>query len=245
MLADWLVSQGARAPVFPLLEIEARPAHAIRSTFDFADLAAADAVVFVSANAAEHGLHMIAAEGGLPTRTMVFAIGEATAAKLTSGGVSGVIAPSLGNDSEALLALPGFHSVSDRRFVIVRGISGGGGRRALQETLAARGARVSILECYERRALMLAPDVRHRFVDAIDKGEIDAISVLSVETLESLVANVKTAQRLDECMMLVPHRRVAEAARQMGLPRSAVVPMSGDALLRALIELKPEILQAP
>jgi uroporphyrinogen-III synthase len=80
---------------------------------------------------------------------------------------------------------------------------------------------------------------------ALSERKIHAFSVLSVETLQSLVLNLadaNMAKGLRECMMLVPHPRVAEAAREIGFTRVSVVPMGGEPLHAALLRLKPALL---
>jgi uroporphyrinogen-III synthase len=115
----------------------------------------------------------------------------------------------------------------------------------LQTTLGARGARVVMLECYARRPIHANDESQARLKQAMLQQKIHAISVLSVETLESLVVNLAdtdVAYGARECMMLVPHPRVADAARKMGFARVSVVPMGGEALHAALLKLKPALL---
>lgn len=246
--AQWLAAQGAGVQLYPLLEIEAHPDALLDKTFDRSAVDRADGIIFVSANAAEFGLRAIMARGGLPKQAVIYAIGDATAARLKAAGIQDLITPSSGSDSEALLALPGFHSVAGKHFLVVRGVSEGGGRKTLAETLQSRRATVSALECYERRNLTLTSEVRNQFLGAIARHEIHAISVLSVETLDSLVANLDTkaanagwAPSTGDCMILVPHVRVANAARKLGLTKVEVVPMRGEPLLDALVKLKKKM----
>jgi uroporphyrinogen-III synthase len=246
--AQWLVTQGAHVLLYPLLEIEGHTDAMLDATFDRGAVDGADGIIFVSANAAEFGLRAIMARGGMPARATVYAIGDATAARLKAGGTQEVITPSSGSDSEALLALPGFHSVAGKKFLVVRGVSESGGRKTLTETLQARRAVVATLECYERRNLTLSSEARSEFLNAIARHEIHAISVLSVETLDSLVANLDTkaanagwAPSTGDCMILVPHVRVANAARKLGLTKVEVVPMRGEPLLDALVKLKKKM----
>lgn len=243
--AKWLESFGARAILFPVIEINPLPDATINAHFSHRDLATANAIIFVSANAAEYGVAAIEARGGFPAGATVFAIGNATAEKLHGAGVVEVTMPTAGNDSESLLLLPALQDTENKNIVIVRGISEAGGRAHLQATLTARGARVVMLECYSRRAIHASDDVQARIKEAMLQQKIHAISVLSVETLDSLVANLAdtdVAYAARECMMLVPHPRVADAARKMGFPKVAVVPMGGEALHAALLKLKPTLL---
>jgi uroporphyrinogen-III synthase len=243
--AAWLESFGARVMLFPVLEIEPLPDTTIDAKFARRDLETANAIIFVSANAAEHGVAAIQARGGFPVGATIFAIGKATAEKLGLVGLVNVQLPESGNDSEALLALPELQSVRGQNIVIVRGVSEAGGRAHLQTTLRERGAHVAMLECYVRRAVHANDESRTRLQEALLHHEVHAISVLSVETLESLftnLANGNVASGLHECMMLVPHPRVAEAALKMGFTNVSVVPMGGEPLHAALLKLKPALL---
>ncbi len=245
--ATWFESFGARAISFPVLEIEPLPDVIIDEHFSRRDLSEAHAIIFVSANAAEHGVLAIESRGGFPAGAVIFAIGNATAAKLQNQGLANIQSPQHGNDSEALLALPQLQNVQGQKIVIVRGISESGGRTHLKQTLKTRGASVSMLECYVRRSILVDEALRSELRAALSERKIHAFSVLSVETLQSLVTNltdVKTAKDLSECMMLVPHPRVAEAALDIGFTRVSVVPMGGEPLHAALLSLKPVLLSS-
>jgi uroporphyrinogen-III synthase len=243
--AAWFESLGARVILFPVLAIEPIPDATIDENFVRHDLATANAIIFVSANAAEYGVAAIQTRGGFSNETTIFAIGKATTEKLGTAGLVNVQLPDAGNDSEALLALPALQNVQGQNIVIVRGISEAGGRAHLQVTLRARGAHVAMLECYIRRAVQVDDESRSRLKEALLHHKVHAISVLSVETLESLIANLaneNVAKGLHECMMLVPHPRVADAARKLGFAKVSVVPMGGEALHGALLNLKPALL---
>lgn len=243
--AAWFESLGARVILFPVLAIEPIPDATIDENFVRHDLATANAIIFVSANAAEYGVAAIQTRGGFSNEATIFAIGKATAEKLGAAGLINVQLPESGNDSEALLALPALENVRGQKIVIVRGISEAGGRAHLQVTLRARGAQVVMLECYVRRSIRADDESRSRLREALLQHKIHAISVLSVETLDSLIANLANesgAEGLHECMMLVPHPRVAEAALKMGFAKVSVVPMGGEPLHAALLQLKPALL---
>jgi uroporphyrinogen-III synthase len=243
--AAWFESFGARVMTFPVLEIEPLPDAIIDEHFSPRDLSAANAIIFVSANAAEHGVTAIDRRGGFPRGAAIFAIGSATATRLQDYGLVNIQSPAHGNDSEALLALPQLQNVQGQKIVIVRGISESGGRTHLKQTLRTRGASVSMLECYVRRSILAGDALRAELKAALKDRKIHAFSVLSVETLQSLVLNLtdaNMAEGLSECMILVPHPRVAEAAREIGFTRVSVVPMGGEPLHAALLSLKPALL---
>jgi uroporphyrinogen-III synthase len=234
--AQWLETHGARALRFPVLAIEARtPALAAET------LAHADAFIFVSANAAEFGLpHLPALRDG-SSAAKVYAIGRATGSALHRAGVQQIVAPEGDGDSEALLARPELAAVSGQTIVLVRGESESGGRALLAQTLAARGAKVFPFDCYWRRPVQASEASRRDMRDHLARNDVHAFFALSVETLDSLIANLPTLAHA-RVAMLVPHRRVAEAARSREFPIVHIVPAGGDELIARLSELKSELM---
>lgn len=212
-----LIAQAGGEPVrYPAIEIRdpedaagARAALGRVQEFDFA--------VFVSPTAVRKAFELLA--GSWPQRTRAAALGAGTRRELEARGVSAVIAPHEGADSEALLALAPLRQVAGARVLILRGE---GGREVLGETLAARGAQVSSIACYRR----VRPER-----GAAPEGKLDAVCANSGESVANLAALLGHA-RLRETPLFVPHERVARLAREMGF--SAVqVAGSGDAQVLA------------
>jgi len=228
-LAAALASAGARPFVFPALAIEPLP----ESRSLAADLDACDLAIFVSANAVEHGLALIRAQGARPLRAPVAAIGEATARALRNSGFGTVISPTGRHDSESLLALDELKSVDGRKILIFRGQ---GGRELLREALESRGAQVTYVECYRRTrpAADAAPLLR-----AWTRGEIQAVSVLSAETLENFVAMIgpEGEAHLSHTALVVPHEAIA--TRPLARRFARVIVSSLDAgMVHALASLQ-------
>jgi uroporphyrinogen-III synthase len=149
-------------------------------------MAASDIVVFVSANAVEHGYDFLRQRG--TSAKQIVPIGRATMKALADAGCKEVHDPGEHSSSEDLLAQPVLENVSGRRVCIVRGR---GGRELLKDTLMARGARVSYLECY-RRALPGQPDI-----GALDRA---------LAAPASLVVTSTSASGLDNLLALAPPR---------------------------------------
>ena len=226
-LAALIREHGGNPILFPVIEIRdvddtAALDDIIRRLDDF------DLAVFVSPNAAAKGWAAIHSRRALPSKLAIATIGRASARELRRLGVSAVIAPSAGADSESLLALPELQAVAGKRIVIFRGV---GGREKLRETLEARGARVEYAECY-RRARSSADAAS--LIAAWDRGEIAALVATSSEGLRNLADLVGPAAhaRLAGTPLFVPHPRIAATAHALGLDQ-VVVTGSGDEAIAA------------
>ncbi|MFN3544234.1 MAG: uroporphyrinogen-III synthase [Thiobacillus sp.] len=223
-LVQAIRAAGGEAVEFPALAIEPVPTEMLAGPL--AQLARADIVIFISPNAAEFGMRAI---GALPPVAAVFAVGPGTARALAVHGVRAVTPA--GQDSEALLALPALQQVSGKCVVIVRGV---GGRPLLAETLSARGADVSFLECY-RRALPVRDATA--LLARWQAGGIDAVTVTSAETLTNLASLLGEAAwpLLRATPLFVPHEKIAQSARGFGIAQ-VVATAGGDAgLVEGLI----------
>lgn len=228
-LAAALAREGARPFVFPALEIAALD-RTPEQDQALARLPESDLAIFVSANAVEHGLTVARRRGPWPARVRVAAIGEATARALAAAGFDDVIAPRERFDSEALLAEDALADMSARGVVIFRGA---GGREALKAALESRGARVTYVECYRR--VRPASDTT-AVLDALERGEIHAVSVLSAETLENVVDMLgpEARPRLARTALLVPHASIAAHPLARRFDRVVVTGAGAEGLAQAL-----------
>lgn len=224
-LAQAIETAGGVAILFPALAIEAVPAAQLEAAL--AGLREADAVIFISPNAARFGM---AAIGVLPAGARVFAVGPGTARALAQAGQPGCIVPA-GQDSEALLALPELARVDGQRITLVRGV---GGRPLLADTLKARGADVRYVECYRR----VRPEADAAPLLACwQAGGVDAVTVASAETLVNLMAMLGETgpTLLAATPLFAPHEKIVASARTLGLTH-AVATAGGDAgLVEGLI----------
>jgi uroporphyrinogen-III synthase len=211
-LAAVIEARGGRAIVFPTIEI--RDIDDRRALSDLVDrLESFDIAIFVSPNAVNRGLAAIRERRPLPRKLRIAAVGRGSARALERHGVTGVIAPIAGNDSESLLEMPDLREVEGRRVVVFRGA---GGRELMRETLEARGAHVEYAECY-RRALP-AVDAGE-LVSAWDSPGIAAFVATSGEGLRNLCALLGTRghERLSRTPVFVTHSRIADTGRELGL----------------------------
>ena len=226
---------GGDALEVPALQIDdladLAPFHAVAERLDSFDYA-----IFVSRNAVRRGFALLEDRRGgrpWPAHLQVAAVGRGSREELVARGFSRVIAPSAHADSEALLALPEFADlahISGKRIAIFRGE---GGRRLLDETLAARGAAVEDAPCYRRT---LPAEGGALLAAALEGGSVDAVLVSSTEGLANLLEMLggEGSRRIAGAAFFVPHPRVADEASRRGLGCS-IVAGPGDAQMAAAL----------
>ena len=223
---------GGRAIEFPA--IEARPRSAADIAADAAALLPPDITIFVSGNAVRFGLDHAGA-------ARVAAIGPATAALIEELGRDVDIRSPVGFNSEHLLATPELQDVDGK---VVRIIRGNAGRELLATTLRDRGATVEYLPVYSREV----PDYSDAEIDSIRAkwaaGEIDVVSIMSVETLVNLVELLPRDCReaLGKTPLVTPATRVIKEAEKRfpGIPTTlADGPQASDMVEAIVACLKP------
>lgn len=230
-LAEAIAAAGGRPLIFPLLEISpaADPQALIEAVARLADYAIA---VFISPNAVDHALPAILARGPWPRTLLPAAVGQGTVKALAAHGVDGCVAPTQRFDSEALLALPELAAerVKGRRVAIFRG---DGGRELLADTLTERGAEVDCITCYRRSgpSAGVVP-----LLDAWRAGRLDALTVSSSEGLRHLAGLLDDEGRqfLKETPLFVPHERIAESARALGLSNIVLTEAADTGIMAGL-----------
>lgn len=215
-----LEERGARAFVFPAIEIQPLPAPAaLRRIGDY------DLVVFVSPSAVRVALRAMAP---WPPGATAVAISGGTKRELDRAGIAPVIVPAAGADSEAVLATPALQQVHGKRVLIIRGDEG---RGLLGDSLAARGARIEYAECYRRVRPVLDPAP---LLAAWRRGEVDAVLALSAQALDNFV-DMTGAGLVGAAPFFVPHERIAERARRRGVREIVVAAPGDDAMLERLV----------
>ena len=210
--ARLIESRGARAIVFPAIDIEPLPPPAV-----LARLGEYDLVVFVSPSAVRTALR---ARPPWPPRVAA-AVGAGTRRELERAGAAPLLAPAAGADSEALLALPQLQAVAGKRVLIVRGDDG---RALLADTLGARGAAVEHAACYRR--VRPAADAAPLVADW-RRGQVHALTASSAQALDNFVA-MGGAELLASVPLFVPHERIARHARAQGSREILVAAGAGD-----------------
>lgn len=230
-LAEAIAAAGGTPLVFPLLEISpaADPQPLAEAAERLADYALA---VFISPNAVDYALPVLVAHGPWPSTLTPAAVGQGTVKALAAHGISGCVAPTERFDSEALLELPALAAerVAGRRVAIFRG---DGGRELLADTLRQRGATVDCIPCYRRSG---PSDGVAPLLTAWRAGRLDAFTVSSSEGLRHLVdlLDADGRARLQNTPVFVPHARIAENARALGLSNIILTDAADAGILAGL-----------
>jgi len=222
---------GGRAVCFPVIEITARSHQDVAA--DAARLAKPDIVIFVSRNAVEHGLEW-------SNGARIAAVGPATAAAIEAAARVVDVVPSGGFDSESLLAEAVLTDVAGKTIRIIRG---NGGRELLAATLRERGAHVDYLEVYRRARPAVGDDEIAALCGRWQRGEIDVVTIMSVESLDNLLAMLPDSCRslLVETPLVTPAARVLKEAidRLPGCPAALAAGPGADEMVRAIATLGP------
>ena len=213
-------SRGARAIVFPTIEIQPLPAPAVLK-----ELARFDFVVFVSPSAVRVAENLLPP---WPAATRAVAISFGTKRELDRAGIAPVIVPLAGADSEAVLAAPELQQVAGRRVLIIRGDDG---RPLLGDALAARGAKVEYAQCYRR--VRAQPDVAP-LLAAWQRGEVHAVVALSAQALGNFIDLTQGALTAGT-PFFVSHERIARHAKGLGVREVVVAAPSDDAMIERLV----------
>lgn len=230
-LAEQLYELGAHPVLFPVLAIE--DVTDITPLLDAAiRLEQYDWAVFVSPNAVDKALAAVLAHRQWPASVRAATVGHSSELALAKHGIGNVVAPRERFDSEALLALPEFADVAGKRVIVFRG---DGGRDLFGDVLKARGALVDYVACYRRGRPALDPAP---LLKLWNDAKLDAMTVTSSEGLRNLYEMVgKLGQGwLKRTPTFVPHARIADQARALGLHEVILTGPADAGLLAGLLE---------
>lgn len=160
--------------------------------------------IFISANAAEIGLPLIAKHWPeLPETIEFLAVGQQTGQLFSDYGYP-VCCPTLQPNTEGLLnELPQLQDLNGKSVIIFRG---GEGRQTLGAELANRGAKVAYCNLYQRLLDPLKVAEAQAFV-----SEAGCLIAHSGELLQGLGPGDES-----HIPIIVPSARIAEQARQHG-----------------------------
>ena len=186
-----------------------------------------DQVIFISANAAEIGLPMIAQRWPqIPKNTQFLAVGQQTA-DIFSAFDYPVSYPQRQPNTEGLLQeLPQLQDLTAQSVLILRG---GRGRQTLGDELARRGALVTYAELYQRNIDSECLIKAQNFV-----SQASCIVVHSGELLQAMGSPAD--KRIP---LVVPSDRIAQLAQEMGfqsvqVARNALPSSMYEAVVQSL-----------
>lgn len=237
-LADAVAALGRTPVLLPLLEISPLPDQAHLKTV-LAGLAGYALVAFVSPNAIDAAFAHIEA---WPDGVALAVLGEGSRAALAEHGLTDanarIASPGLdaGSDSESLLRALDLSALAGQQVLIVRGESG---RELMADGFAAAGAVVTTVAAYRRRVPSMSTELAAS-LNSLLATPNDWV-VTSSEALRGLVAlvgqldDVASVSKLQQQHWIVPHARIAETARALGLARVTLTG-SGDVRLLAALQ---------
>jgi uroporphyrinogen-III synthase len=243
-LAERVAALGRQAEVLPLLDISPLPdTGPLRAVL--ARLADFALVAFVSPNAIDAAFAHISA---WPAGVTLAVLGEGSRAALAAHGITpdtvDIVSPADAehSDSEHLLQTLDLAALRGREVLIVRGESG---RELMADGFRAAGATVTVVPAYRRAVPALTPALAERLSTLLAAPNDWVIT--SSEALRGLVELLKelggtdgvdVVARMQQQHLIVPHARIAETARELGLARVTLTG-SGDERLLAALQSRP------
>ncbi|WP_338758859.1 uroporphyrinogen-III synthase [Massilia sp. METH4] len=248
-LAERVTALGRRAEMLPLLDISPLPDTAqLRAVL--ARLPQFALVAFVSPNAIDAAFaHIAQLHGAWPAGVTLAVVGEGSRAALAAHGITPetahIVSPldPVHSDSEHLMQALDLPALNGKEVLIVRGESG---RELMADGFRAAGANVTVLPAYRRSVPQLTPGFAARLQALL--AEPNDWIVTSSEALRGLfmlleelacsAACEDVVAKMQQQHLIVPHARIAETARLLGLTRLTLTG-SGDERLLAALQSRP------
>lgn len=223
-LVDLLIQAGIFSIHLPLFTVEAG-----RELNDLPNrllqLKAGDYVFAVSKHAISYA-HQTLKNTGFSWRQDLhyFAVGQRSAEFFAAQSERAVYYPHQQESSEGLLQLPAMQELNDKQILILRG---NGGREFFTEQAQQRGAKVEILECYQR------VPIHYNNVEQISickRAGIHRIVVTSAEILQYLMDFVPENEHnwLKSCQLITISQRIAHLARAQGWTKITLSPRADN-----------------
>lgn len=228
-----LITQQNWQPIrFPVIEIQVRALSTLEIT-RLENINSYRYVFFVSVNAVNFVLQVLNGKIKKFQQVTCIAIGKATYEALENLGISGILIPEQGFNSEAVLALPELQTLAGESCLIIRGE---GGRELLADSLIQRGATVDYLEVYKR----VLPVCDGQLIEEyITKNELTAIVIYSGDALKKLMRLLTkdiTRKDLLSIMLVVISQRVYVLAKEIGFKTVIIADQASDsAMINALL----------
>jgi len=224
--------QGWQAIRFPVIAIKARSLSR-QELKRVQNIDLYQKVFFVSVNAVNFALQIINGKMERLQKVSCIAVGNASYKALTAYGMSNVLVPEQGFNSEEILAMPEMQDMRGQSCLIIRGE---GGREILAASLRARGAKVDYLEVYKR----VVPVSDNRLVsEYLQHKAIAAILIYSGDALKNLLqmlAKHDINNNLLNTPLVVISQRVECLAKKIGFKNIIIADEASDsAMMNALL----------
>lgn len=232
-LKQLIEQEGGKAILFPMLEIVPVTNNS-KATHQLSTKNHWDWIIFTSANAVNYALKICHNQLPLSSRTQIAAIGKATAKALQTKHIKVDLIPQQSN-SEGLLQSLNMQLNNKSRCLIVKGE---GGRSLIRTELANTGVNVETVDVYRRRRPELNPA---SLLNQWRSGQIDYVTVNSVETLTNLVQIIGTTglTLLKETMLITISKRVQQAAENIELSKTiTAIETSDNGIIETLVKLQ-------
>ncbi len=210
-----VANQGWQPLLFPTLEVVALQAGVQQAHYD--------AVIFISANAVDHGLELL----NTLDYSAVYAVGSATAKRLTDQAIIVDGFPLEKASSEALLAL---ESVAQLRYKNILIFRGKGGRETLRLGLEKNHNQVEYAQVYDR-VVCEQTSAHEQALTIFLANDQGAISVTSNENLDGLIALASQFNQLEKITtypLVVLSQRIRQYALSKGFLQVLVTDDIGD-----------------
>ncbi|SMN17018.1 Uroporphyrinogen-III synthase [uncultured Candidatus Thioglobus sp.] len=222
-LESLVTDSGHKSLLFPTLEVKSISAKLKHNQYDV--------VIFISANAVEHGLALL----DQIHSTKIFTVGAATAQKLNDYGISVDDFPKQKPSSEALLALDSVAELQHKKVLIFRGK---GGRETLKNGLEKNHNQVEYVEVYDRVTCTLTSDHKTSLNIFLSNNQ-GVISITSNENLDGLILLASQLNQLDKLKtysLVVLSQRIEKYALSLGFTQVLITADISDQAIVTVLE---------
>lgn len=214
-LQSMVAKSGNKPLLFPTLKLNPIVVKAEKNHYDV--------VIFISANAVEYGLKILRKI----SYHQIFAVGSATARKLSKNNIKIDDFPREKASSEALLALDSVTQLSHKTVLIFRGR---GGRETLKQGLIRQDNQVEYVEVYERVGHDISPLHRQSLDELLSSNE-GVISINSIDSMKLLVkisSQIVDIDKLKKYLLVALSERIKTYVNAIGFDKVLVTPNTSD-----------------
>jgi len=166
-----------------------------------------------------------------------FALGPGTAAVLEKNGVTRIITPAQGHDSEALLEIPDLQNIQGKSIGLV---TAPGGRGLIEPSLIQQGAKLEVAHVYQRKAMRLKP-LEIRRLEQLHSPF--AVLCGSHEVFESFWQQIPSTlrEKLKSGPWILSSKRLQGLLEEVGIGNSSVSESARpDAMLAQLVYVQTQ-----